>query len=70
MKDKDNSYNNSEYCGECIHLNVTEKEQTNMRIKPNHYCNKFKKVVLHREYHPNLPKLEACINFKKRKAKK
>jgi hypothetical protein len=69
MKEKDNSYNNSKYCYECIHLNVTEKEQLTMRLKPNHYCNKYKQVVLHHGNHPNLPKLEECINFKNKKGK-
>lgn len=65
----DNSYNNSEYCHECMWLKPTEKEQNTMKIKPNHFCNKFKKVVLHGEHHPNLPKLEECINSKKKKGK-
>lgn len=54
---------NNIYCGDCKFLNPTEEQQSKMRIKPNHFCKKFKKVVLHGDQHPNLPKFEECITI-------
>lgn len=55
----------NKYCGNCRFLNVTEEQQLKMRIKPNHFCKKFKKVVLHGDEHPELPKLDECKGIKK-----
>lgn len=64
---------NNKYCGNCSGLNVTEEQQLKMRIKPNHFCKRFKKVVLHRDEYPKLPKLDECIkeaeNYKNKKSK-
>jgi len=40
-------------CNECIHINVTEKEQK--RFDVNHYCLKLTKRVKHNQSHPALP---------------
>ena len=29
------------FCGECCYLSITEKEQNEIRPKPEHICNKY-----------------------------
>jgi hypothetical protein len=52
------------FCGNCQHLDYTEAGQNieygNTNKKPPHFCNKYKEVVKHKKYHPNLPKLPQC----------
>lgn len=47
-------------CGECEHLDPTEREQS--KKKEPHFCNKYKVRVYHREYHPEIHKCSVCVN--------
>jgi len=49
----------TEFCGECKHLEPTEAEQDAGK-SANHYCNKFKKFLFHKEYHPDIVQCMAC----------
>lgn len=64
-----NKYDNSDFCGECDHLNYTEKEQEVQKEitfrKPEHRCEKYDRKLYHNDnsgdYHPRILKCEQCI---------
>ena len=48
------------FCDNCSFLNITEEEQNKQKNKDRHICNRYKKVLLHNGYHPQLPVLNEC----------
>lgn len=48
------------FCDNCSFLNITEEEQNKQKNKDRHICNRYKKVLLHNGYHPQLPVLTEC----------
>jgi hypothetical protein len=50
------------FCDECKNINITEAEQDKLK-KQNiqHYCNKYKKPLLHGLNHPKIPRIEECF---------
>lgn len=53
------------FCWDCEHLNITERQQRQKGLSDflgEHICKKYKKRILHGKHHPNLPRLEECIN--------
>lgn len=59
------------FCGSCLNLTPTEEEQDSMQIfaRPKHWCRRLKKHIKHGFYHPNLPRLEGCDDYKPREGK-
>jgi len=51
-----------EFCDpKCEFLNPTEADQDKMKFKGPHMCNKYLKEVRHRQFHPELIKLDECL---------
>lgn len=48
------------FCGECEHLDPTEKEQDLSSVKGSHLCRKYGVIVRHAGYHPKILKFTAC----------
>lgn len=59
------------FCNDCEHINYTEEEQERIYkdqgVKPSHYCNKYKKRLVHGMYHPAIPMLQECEEDKEEK---
>lgn len=53
---------NSKFCGKCEHLNYTEKEQEIAFGNPSHKCLKYKKKLIHDNYHPRILKCQECLD--------
>jgi len=57
----------NKYCNRCRFLNVTEEEQNKIKLNDNqltkHHCILFNRVLFHREYHPNIPRIEECYRL-------
>jgi hypothetical protein len=55
------------YCDNCRFLKVTEEEQNKIKLNDNqltkHHCILFNRVLFHREYHPNIPRIEECYRL-------
>jgi len=47
------------FCGNCGHLNPTERNQTNKKEK--HICVKYNQQVYHDMAHPHIIRLFDCI---------
>lgn len=45
---------------DCRHLDPTEEEQDIIGTKHQHFCNKYKKGLMHEGHHPLIPRLEEC----------
>jgi hypothetical protein len=55
--------NKDKFCGNCRFLNITEDIQNMFKLnKISHRCTLFNIHLLHREYHPELPRCEECMN--------
>lgn len=54
-----------EFCNNCKFLSLTEEQQNKYKSylskNKSHYCILYRKNILHKEYHPKLPRLEECI---------
>ena len=48
-----------EFCGDCPFLTPTELQQSNK--KEPHFCNLYRHSVKHLGYHPQLPRLDICL---------
>ena len=57
--------NKRKYCGECVHLSLTEEEQdTYTYSKPPHKCKFYKETLYHFGEHPLIPRLTFCTKYK------
>lgn len=56
------------HCGDCVHLSITEFQQQRLwkteKQMTNHVCRKYDRLLMHREYHPLIPRLPICIEEK------
>lgn len=49
------------YCDDCKFLSLTEKQQSLRKLNHlDHICTLLDKRVMHKGYHPRLPRLEDC----------
>ena len=52
------------FCKDCKYIEPTEEEQNYIfrktRQKPDHFCKKYNKRIMHKEHHPDLLKLNEC----------
>lgn len=56
---RETSKANDKYCNECMHLSITEKNQTDK--SKYHICTKYGKRVKHNNEHPLLYKCDECL---------
>ena len=52
------------YCDNCIHLDIDEWQQNQLKTREKHihYCTKYNKQVKHLGSHPLIMRLEECID--------
>ena len=56
-----------DYCDDCTHLSLTEKEQDEYtHFKPPHVCGAYDKTLYHYGQHPKSPRLTECTQYKGR----
>lgn len=52
---------NLSYCGDCKYLSLTEREQNMFNLKKiSHRCTLFNSIVLHKDKHPEIQRLDIC----------